>query len=72
MERNLATNDRRPDRRGRLAAQLLGPVRLRTCDGIPWSREREAAAAAAQARLWSLVGMVARERRLPPANRRVA
>mgnify|MGYP006284010983 FL=1 len=47
----------------RLAAQLLGPVRLRTCDGIPWSREREAAAAAAQARLWTIVGVVARERR---------
>ncbi|MFW5678633.1 MAG: hypothetical protein ACOC3D_00065 [Pseudomonadota bacterium] len=63
MPHDLDHREGKPAPHGRLAAQLLGPIRLRTCDGIPWSPEREAAAGAAQARLWELVGTAVRERR---------
>jgi len=46
-----------------LTAQLRGPTQLTSCDGIPWTIERERAAREAQIALWIVVGVAARERR---------
>ena len=46
-----------------LTAQLRGPTQLTSCDGIPWTIERERAARHAQIALWIVVGVAAREHR---------
>jgi len=56
--------DQQAVRRGvGLVAQLRGPTRLTSCDGIPWTLAGQSAAAEALTVVWVVVAELARERR---------